>query len=163
MRRVERDFETFMAILFGPFILAWKAFKLIRRLWRNERRVIEYHKLKSPEWKREWRQLRYDFARFTKRHGFYFCHACGCIKGPFQIDHIEPKSLRPDLSLCWTNLQVLCGCRNVGGCNQSKGNTDNIDWRPPVARNAIERNRKMVRKWPAGQSVAGAVSTKLTA
>ncbi len=148
MASYQRDFEAYAAIVLGPFILLWKLFKLVRRLWRNETRVTTHHAFKSPEWERKWRRLRYDFVKFAKQNNAYYCHARGCQEGPFQVDHIKPKSLYPHLSLAWPNLQILCGSRTVGGCNQTKSNTDCIDWRPDRFKRLVERNRKMIHKWP---------------
>jgi 5-methylcytosine-specific restriction endonuclease McrA len=43
------------------------------------------------------------------------------------VDHIVPRSKRPDLALDISNLQTLCG-----RCNRGKGSWDQTDWRPPV-------------------------------
>ena len=69
---------------------------------------------------REWKKLRYKVLRDNKRQ----CMLCG-NKGVLHVDHIEPRSLRPDLELDQSNLQVLCEL-----CNLGKSNKFNDDWRP---------------------------------
>lgn len=73
-----------------------------------------------------WRRLRYEALKIHGRR----CLVCGA--GPhsgaiLHVDHIEPRSKRPDLELSLTNLQVLCE-----DCNLGKSNRDNIDWRVPT-------------------------------
>lgn len=55
--------------------------------------------------------------------------ACGRSKKEhgivIHVDHIQPRSKRPELALCFENLQLLCA-----DCNLGKSNTDNTDWRP---------------------------------
>jgi hypothetical protein len=69
---------------------------------------------------REWRALRYEILR---KHGFR-CQACG-TKGAdtiLHVDHIRPRSKRPDLELCGANLQVLCEDCNMGKSNLYEDN-----------------------------------------
>lgn len=70
-----------------------------------------------------WRDVRY---RALKRCGRR-CLVCGATPkdgAVLHVDHIEPRSLRPDLELDIDNLQVLCK-----DCNLGKSNRDSIDWR----------------------------------
>lgn len=68
----------------------------------------------------EWMRLRY---KALKAFGLR-CSCCGTTNTQFHVDHIEPRSKRPDLELVLSNLQVLCM-----DCNIGKGNSDNIRWR----------------------------------
>lgn len=74
---------------------------------------------------KEWRQVRYQVI---KKYGGG-CMACGRSKKEhgivIHVDHIQPRSKRPELALCFENLQLLCA-----DCNLGKSNTDNTDWRP---------------------------------
>lgn len=73
----------------------------------------------------EWRKLR---ARVLEK---YKCKCMMCGRSPrdhgivVHVDHIEPRSKRPDLQLDFKNLQLLCD-----DCNLGKGNRFNTDWRP---------------------------------
>lgn len=69
-----------------------------------------------------WRKARYEALRVCSGR----CVLCGNPPGKYSlhVDHIKPRSQRPDLALDVTNLQVLCR-----DCNMGKGNTDSIDWR----------------------------------
>lgn len=77
---------------------------------------------------RKWREVRY---KVISKHGRK-CMCCGWTpdhkedQGPIHVDHIEPRSLRPDLQLNFDNLQILCA-----DCNIGKSNKDNTDFRPP--------------------------------
>lgn len=72
---------------------------------------------------REWRQVRY--AAIKKFNGACLC--CGrssAVHGVvIHVDHIIPKSIRPDLALTLSNLQVLCE-----DCNLGKSNYDRVVW-----------------------------------
>lgn len=71
----------------------------------------------------EWRRLRY---RALSLYGNR-CACCGRTPRDgaiMHVDHITPKSWRPELALDITNLQVLCD-----QCNLGKGATDNKRWR----------------------------------
>lgn len=70
-----------------------------------------------------WRVVRYQALRRSR--GFCECCGAGPAPGrPLHVDHIRPRSRRPDLAFTLSNLQVLCA-----DCNLGKGNTDEIDWR----------------------------------
>lgn len=101
---------------------------------KHEKRYLGSDFYKSPEWRR----LRYAVLAFYGRA----CMACGSTKGAAHVDHIQPRLLRPDLSLAFSNLQVLCEA-----CNQGKGYRDSKDWRTPEQ--AIEaqavQSRDLVR------------------
>ena len=74
---------------------------------------------KTPEWKR----VRYQALRIYKN----FCQCCGRKRSEsldLHVDHIIPKSIRPELALELSNLQILCA-----DCNQGKDNIDATDWR----------------------------------
>ncbi|MEE7491114.1 HNH endonuclease signature motif containing protein [Methylobacterium oryzae] len=75
-----------------------------------------------------WRVVRYQALRRSRG----VCECCGAGPSPgrpLHVDHVRPRSRRPDLALTLSNLQVLCA-----DCNLGKGNTDEIDWRSPEAR-----------------------------
>lgn len=72
---------------------------------------------------REWRELRYLALRNTDGR----CQCCGATSKDgvrIHVDHIKPRSMFPELSLCLNNLQVLCE-----DCNVGKGCWDTTDWR----------------------------------
>ena len=72
---------------------------------------------------REWRELRYLALRNTCGR----CQCCGATSKDgvrIHVDHIKPRSMFPELSLCLNNLQVLCE-----DCNIGKGCWDITDWR----------------------------------
>lgn len=69
---------------------------------------------------REWLELRYDTLKKYGRQ----CMLCRTDRGSLHVDHIEPRSKRPDLALNPNNLQVLCRL-----CNLGKSNRDNTDFR----------------------------------
>jgi len=71
----------------------------------------------------KWKDLRYKAFKIHGRQCLY----CGA-KPPqvvLHVDHIKPRSLRPDLELDINNLQILCE-----DCNLGKSNKDSIDYRP---------------------------------
>jgi len=69
----------------------------------------------------KWRELRYQvFLRYGRE-----CMLCGTTKGDMHVDHIKPKSRYPNLSLAFSNLQVLCR-----ECNLGKSNLNDTDFRP---------------------------------
>lgn len=67
---------------------------------------------------REWRELRY---RVLRKHGSS-CMCCGKNYKDhgvvIHVDHIKPRSKFPELSLEFTNLQVLCEDCNIGKSNK---------------------------------------------
>lgn len=65
-----------------------------------------------------WLRLRYfTLLKYRK------CLLCGS-KDNLHVDHIKPRSKRPELSLDANNLQVLCR-----DCNLGKSNLDSTDFR----------------------------------
>ena len=76
-----------------------------------------------------WHELRYKALAKAKKGptGHPICDCCfheGTPVNPIQVDHIKPRSKRPDLALTLSNLEVLCR-----DCNLGKSNTDETDWR----------------------------------
>lgn len=74
---------------------------------------------------REWRQVRYQALKQNNGR----CELCGASKhdgARLHVDHIIPRSKRPELELTLSNLQVLCE-----ECNIGKSNLDATDWRKP--------------------------------
>ena len=76
----------------------------------------------------EWRRMRMEVI---KERGAR-CECCGATPADgrtvINVDHIQPRRLRPDLALDKSNLQVLCH-----DCNHGKGNWDQTDWRTEVS------------------------------
>lgn len=70
-----------------------------------------------------WRELRYKVLMKHKLNYGSVCLLCKETTTKLHVDHIEPRSKRPDLELSITNLQVLCG-----DCNIGKLNKDSVDW-----------------------------------
>lgn len=74
---------------------------------------------------REWLELR---VRVLEK---YECKCMMCGRSPklhgivIHVDHIKPRSKRPDLSLDFNNLQILCA-----DCNKGKSNKFETDYRP---------------------------------
>ena len=66
-----------------------------------------------------WWSLR---ARVLMKYG-YKCMLCNSID-EIQVDHIQPRSRAPELSLTFSNLQVLCR-----DCNRQKSNIHAEDYR----------------------------------
>jgi len=70
-----------------------------------------------------WRKARMEAL---KKYGPR-CQCCGATPADgsvMNVDHIQPRKLRPDLALDVSNLQILCH-----QCNHGKGNWDQTDWR----------------------------------
>jgi 5-methylcytosine-specific restriction endonuclease McrA len=72
---------------------------------------------------REWRRLRYRALRELGNR-CCLCGACPNTGAVLHVDHIQPRSKRPDLALELSNLQVLCE-----DCNLGKSNRDSFDYR----------------------------------
>lgn len=74
---------------------------------------------------KEWRQVRYLALKQCGAR----CQCCGASAADgarLNVDHIKPRGRYPELALCLSNLQVLCGA-----CNHGKGGWDETDWREP--------------------------------
>lgn len=72
----------------------------------------------------QWRKLR---RRVFRRYGLR-CMKCRAKHG-LEVDHIIPASIRPELALKMSNLQILCGTK-ANSCNQKKSDNDCRDYRP---------------------------------
>lgn len=88
----------------------------------TKRRQKSKKKLYHQEFFRsnEWKEIRF---RVLEKYGRE-CMCCGETKGAMNVDHIKPKSIYPELSLNFDNLQVLCKA-----CNEGKGVTSQTDFR----------------------------------
>lgn len=76
-----------------------------------------------------WRKLRYPVLVANERkYGRLTCELCKSTDGPFDVDHIKPRSKYPHLALDINNLQCLCA-----DCNRSKGADYEIDHRSQPA------------------------------
>jgi len=76
---------------------------------------------------REWIAVRYQALRLSEHR----CLSCGSSPNDgirLHVDHIKPRSVRPDLSLNINNLQVLCE-----QCNLGKSNKYSDDFRPATS------------------------------
>ncbi|MCP5014286.1 MAG: HNH endonuclease [Ketobacter sp.] len=80
-------------------------------------------------WTREWRDLR---KKVLSEYG-YRCMLCGSVD-EIQVDHIQPRSKAPQLSVTYSNLQVLCK-----GCNFEKSNIHAEDYRDKAATEELDR------------------------
>lgn len=82
------------------------------------------HKNRTREWRqskrdnfylsREWKTLRLEVIAYYGK----ICMACNREDKPLHVDHIIPRSKKPELSLVFSNLQVLCGLCNMGKSNK---------------------------------------------
>lgn len=77
------------------------------------------HKGKSFYSSWDWKRARYEALRINGNR----CQCCGWRPGDTEhghlvVDHIQPRSKRPDLELDVGNLQVLCNDCNMGKSNQ---------------------------------------------
>ena len=66
-----------------------------------------------------WLRLRFDAlaANKARKGGVVWCEVCRTEDAAvYQVDHIIPRAVRPDLELDPGNLRVCCG-----DCNQGKG------------------------------------------
>lgn len=76
----------------------------------------------------EWRKLRMEVLSERGAR----CECCGARPAKdndvvLNVDHVQPRKLRSDLSLDKRNLQILCHT-----CNHGKGNWNQTDWRPEM-------------------------------
>jgi hypothetical protein len=73
-----------------------------------------------------WRRARTDaLERNRERYGSLTCECCLTNRAnQWHVDHIRPRSTRPELALEPANLQVLCA-----DCNLGKGVRYATDWR----------------------------------
>jgi hypothetical protein len=74
---------------------------------------------------RAWRSLRWDVLSRSEGKCVMCGHTSQTSGHPLHVDHIEARSVRPDLELHIKNLQVLCE-----DCNVGKGAKT---WRPQSA------------------------------
>jgi len=67
-----------------------------------------------------WKSLRFDFIKNMKSSGKMKCVHCGATGDAvhFHVDHINPRSVFPELALEIKNLQLLCADCNMGKTNK---------------------------------------------
>lgn len=110
-----------MSIYYNIYLSKASEYKLPRK---NKRKKTRKELKPVDPWifykTREWLELRYKVLKTYGRK----CMCCGQTKGQIHVDHIKPRSKYPELSLVFTNLQVLCH-----DCNVGKSNKDQTDWR----------------------------------
>jgi len=71
----------------------------------------------------EWKEVRYKkLSNYILNKG-RVCECCKNQTNKLNVDHIIPRSKRPDLELNIDNLQVLCE-----NCNLGKKNCDTVEW-----------------------------------
>lgn len=73
---------------------------------------------------RPWLELRY----LTLMKKGAVCSLCGSTKKPLHVDHIQPRSIFPALSLDPSNLQVLCASCNIGKSNFTAEQLEDIQF-----------------------------------
>ncbi len=73
-----------------------------------------------------WRRARIDALEANRqRYGTLTCECClTSATSQWHVDHIRPRSSRPELALEPANLQILCA-----DCNLGKGVRYATDWR----------------------------------
>ena len=119
-------------------------YEVIAELKARACQVLEYEDVNTSRWRKNpeveiaWRKLR---AEAIEVYGGE-CAACGRSKQfegvTMHLDHIIPKSHKPELALNFANLQLLCE-----DCNMGKSNKYSTDWRAS-ARNIKPRK---IRGW----------------
>lgn len=72
---------------------------------------------------KKWKEIRYKVLMKHKLQIGSICQLCKTTTTKLHVDHIQPRSKRPDLELSIDNLQVLCA-----NCNIGKRNYDSTDW-----------------------------------
>ncbi len=80
-------------------------------------------------WTKEWRILRW---KVLQTYG-YRCMLCGDVDVEIHVDHIQPRSKAPHLSMTFGNLQVLCKA-----CNKEKSNLHTNDYREKAASEELD-------------------------
>ena len=110
----------------SAFIKAQSSHKKYKSLPKNEQKEVRRNKhniRKAFYTSSAWRSMRYNVLVAYGRK----CMCCGASPSDgivLHVDHIKPRSDRPDLELEFNNLQVLCE-----DCNLGKSNTDETDFR----------------------------------
>lgn len=124
-------------VLLGGYFLRKKGGKLCpsKKKKRNKRGQGGFY------WSQPWRELR---QKILLRDGLA-CVCCGEGKSPgkpLHVDHIIPRSIRPDLDMEPSNLQVLCY-----DCNLGKSAYHSTDFRgKDVERKAVKPKFFLVKK-----------------
>lgn len=105
-------------------ILSGSRRKPVKKAKRKKTRKSKRRQRKNETFyeSREWRDVRYEALKLYDRR----CVCCGRKPPEVQlhVDHIKPRSKRPDLELDINNLQIMCK-----DCNLGKSNKDSIDYR----------------------------------
>ena len=78
----------------------------------------EYTKGKSEYNRFLWLSFKNNFLKNKEIK----CNYCGTTEGVFEVDHIEPRALKPDLTYIHSNLQILC--KEL--CHRNKTKIDNL-------------------------------------
>ncbi len=90
----------------------------------NPRKKLKPKDVKKPKdfyQTEKWLTLK---KKVLRTYGCY-CMKCFVKRTEIHVDHIRPRSKRPDLELNFNNLQCLCR-----KCNYEKMNYNEIDYRP---------------------------------
>lgn len=97
---------------------------LYKKMLSSQREVkLRCHTMKDFYSSRAWKLLRYQaFEKYGNR-----CQCCGARPEDgiaLHVDHVVPRSKKPELALDLNNLQILCEDCNIGKLNQW-----DTDWR----------------------------------
>jgi len=92
-----------------------KKIKNNRRVRSHSRKKVKPFSIKDLKWMKLRDRV---FDKYGK-----VCLCCGSVDD-IQVDHIKPKSIYPELSYCFDNLQPLCA-----SCNIKKSNIHSTDYR----------------------------------
>ena len=157
----ERQFEA-IGVPYPP-PKGWPAMVVGKEITNRNRRIFEngWDRRKKPRRKaikvkktKGWRQRLCNmpgakfyrtktwFAlrrRVIEEYG-YKCMLCGSLDD-IQVDHIQPRSRAPHLSLTFSNLQVLCK-----DCNRQKSNIHAEDYREESIAEDIDRETWLTMK-----------------
>lgn len=88
--------------------------KIVHKKKKKFKKQVVYSFYDSNEW--------LDARYFTLKKYGRNCACCGETEGQMHVDHIIPRSIRPDLELEASNLQVLCRACNLGKSNKDSTN-----------------------------------------
>ena len=139
-RRARRAFYRNPLVKLAGFVLgcAWGLVRLAQWTWERFRPRPALHLSYAGEAavdprdadafyrSRSYQRWRTDvLADQREKFTYNFCVLCFSRAGPFEPDHIDPRSTHPERALVRENGQVLCH-----DCNRGKSNRYAEDWRP---------------------------------
>lgn len=112
-----KEIAIFLKLIIEPIKVKIKSTKSKKRYQKKHKSDDSFYRSQP------WKEVRYFVLKRDGRR----CVCCGATPEDLvkmHVDHIKPRSLRPDLELDATNLQILCE-----DCNLGKSNKDDTDWR----------------------------------